>query len=108
MNRARLTAALTARWNAAQLPERLRLCSLPCGVHIFFSVGMSLKSTNAGRGQPSLVQNRQRLLRPLPSFLRIIDSLNLVEQILWEKSLDYGGRSARQADRRGRNALSFA
>src|ERR1051326_7082097 len=72
MKRARLIAVLTARWNGAQLPERLRLWSLPCGVHNFFSVATSLKSTKAGRGQPSFVQKRPLRLRPLPSFLRII------------------------------------
>ena len=42
MNRARLIAVAQARWNAAQLPERLRLKSLPWLVHIFFRPCTSL------------------------------------------------------------------
>src|SRR4051794_8601670 len=42
MNRARLTASLTARWKAAQLPLRFRLNSLPWLVQSFFSVLKSL------------------------------------------------------------------
>src|SRR5262245_54361574 len=42
MKRARLTASLTARWKAAQLPERLRLNILPWLVQSFLSVCTSL------------------------------------------------------------------
>ena len=42
MKRARFTASATARWNAAQLPERLRENILPWLVHIFFKVNTSL------------------------------------------------------------------
>src|SRR3954463_6504224 len=72
MKRARFNAVATARWKAAQLPERLRLNSLPWLVQSFLRPCTSLKSTNAGRGQPSFVQKRQRFLRPRPSFLRTI------------------------------------
>ena len=42
INRARLIASLHARWNAAQLPLRLRLKSLPWLVQSFLSVCTSL------------------------------------------------------------------
>src|SRR5882762_9432621 len=42
MKRARLTASLTARWNAAQLPLRLRLSIFPRGEQSIFRVLTSL------------------------------------------------------------------
>jgi len=67
-----LTARLSARWNVEQVPDRLRLNILPCAVHIFFRLTTSLKSTNAGRGQPSFVQKRQRFFLLRPSFFVIM------------------------------------